>query len=107
MSNPLLFPPPRKQEDPRFADTRISAADYPGPDWPQDKGWEPTDVAPLDTRAASLDDAGVWVPTEVSPLEDRLSANQRHRLAGLYRAFVDMYKAIIHSNDDRSTHAQR
>ena len=89
--NPLLFPPHRD-----FDMTRISAADYPGPDWPKSPAWEPTDLAPLETRPASLEEE-VFQQTELDPLEDRLTANQRHRLAGLYRAFVDMYKAIIHS----------
>ena len=103
MTSPLLFPPPRQPQDPRFADTRISAADHPGPDWPCDAGWEPTEHAPLTTRPAALEESSpAWEPTVVAPLEDRLTPNQRHRLAGLVRAFIDMYKAIIHSNDERA-----
>lgn len=103
MTSPLLFPPRRPPEDPRFADTRIAAADHPGPDWPCDAGWERTEHAPLVPKQETL--VSAWEPTEAMPLEQNLSANQRHRLMGLYRAFIDMYKAIIHSNDERGTHA--
>lgn len=109
--SPLLFPP-RPGRD--FEMTRINAADYPGPEWPCDAGWEPTDVTPLEPQAGSARRSGdvdvspsparldPWEGTIPAPLEDRLSANQRHRLAGLWGAFKDMYKAIIHSGEGAS-----